>query len=553
MIQETAKRSVGTVQPPLEIPLPPLPPHWRSLARAFVHQVRARWSRPALSDSTGASLTYGQTFIRALALGRVLARTLGPHRYVGLLIPPTVPGSVANLALTLWGRIPVNLNYSASEELVNASIAQCGITHVVTSSKVLDKFQIRPKGELVLLEDIPKKVRLADKLWAAMVAKLVPISRLGHLLPGLHADSLDDTATVIFTSGSTGNPKGVVLSQRNILTNIHQFDNHLNILPDESILGILPFFHSFGFTVGIWTVLCLGKRIVYHFNPLDAKTVGKLCETHRVTLIAGTPTFMRSYLQRCDPKQFATLVHLLLGAEKLKPELAREIRETLRIEPMEGYGCTELSPVVSFNVPHDKRLPDGRTVPGHRDGTVGVPLPGTRVKIIDPDTGEELPRGTPGMILVSGPQVMVGYLNQPEATAKVLEDGWYRTGDIGYLDDDGFLRITDRLSRFSKIGGEMVPHMAVESAIQEATGTNEQCVAVTSLPDPKRGERLCVLHTPLGTTPQEIHRTLNSGTLPRLWVPAAEDFVEVEAIPILGSGKVDLRQLREIAKQRLIR
>lgn len=549
MSQETATRPAGTVQPALEIPLPPLPPDWRSLARAFVHQARVRWGQLAISDSTGASLTYGKTFIRALALGRVLARKLGPHPYVGLLIPPTVPASVANLTLTLWGRIPVNLNYSASESLINSSIDQCGITHVVTSEKVLDKFKLRPKGELVLLEDIPKQVTLADKLWAAAVAKLVPISQLDRFLPGLRAENLDNTATVIFTSGSTGNPKGVVLSQRNVLTNIHQINTQLNILPDESLLGILPFFHSFGFTVGLWTVFCLGKKIVYHFNPLDAKTIGKLCETHRVTLLAGTPTFMRSYLQRCDPKQFATVVHLLLGAEKLKPELARELREALKIEPMEGYGCTELSPVVSFNVPHAKVLADGRTVSGTREGTVGLPVPGTSIKTIDPETGADLPRGAAGMILVAGPQVMVGYLNQPEATAKVLKNGWYQTGDIGYVDEDGFLRITDRLSRFSKIGGEMVPHMAVETAIQEATGTNEQNVAVTSLPDLKRGERLCVIHTPLGITPQEVNRRLTAGSMPRLWIPAADDFIEVESIPILGSGKVDLRQLREIAQQ----
>lgn len=551
MSQETATRPVGTVAAVPEIPLPPLPGHWRSLGRAFVHQARAKWGRPGFSDSTGASLTYGQALIRSLALGRVLARLLGPHRYVGLLIPPTVPAAVANLALTLWGRIPVNLNYTASGDLIDSSIDQCGITHVVTSAKVLEKFELKPKGKLILLEDIPKQVTLADKLWAAAVARLVPLALLDKFLPGLHAEDLEDTATVIFTSGSTGNPKGVVLSHRNILTNIHQFENHLNILPEESLLGILPFFHSFGFTVGIWTVACLGKRIVYHFNPLDAKTVGKLCETHKVTLIAGTPTFMRSYLQRCDRKQFATLVHMLLGAEKLKPELARELREGLGVEPLEGYGCTELSPVVSFNVPHDKLLPNGRRGPGHREGTVGVPLPGTRVKTIDPETGEPLPQGVPGMILVAGPQVMMGYLNQPEATAKVLKDGWYQTGDIGYLDEDGFLRITDRLSRFSKIGGEMVPHMAVESAIQEATGTNELNVAVTSLPDPKRGERLCVVHTALESTPQEIYRKLSAGAMPRLWIPAAGDFIEVESIPILGSGKVDLRQLREIAKQRL--
>ena len=236
------------------------------------------------------------------------------------------------------------------------------------------------------------------------------------------------------------------------------------------VLGILPFFHSFGFTVTLWTVLCLGKRVVYHFNPLDAKIIGTLCEKHGVTLLDGHADFMRTYLQRCEPKQFATLVHLILGAEKLKPELAREIQEKLGIEPMEGYGCTELSPVVAVNTPHEMTLPDGRTVHGNRPGTVGLPLPGTAVKTVDPETGPTSRAGREGMILVKGPQVMVGYLNRPEATAKVLKDGWYTTGDLGYVDADGFLKITDRLSRFSKIGGEMVPHMAVESAIMEATG-----------------------------------------------------------------------------------
>jgi len=536
----------------VEIPLPPLPPHWSSLGRAFIQQARTRPAQPALSDSTGVSLTYAQTLLRSLALGRVLERTLGTQPYVGLLIPPTVPASVANLATTLWGRIPVNLNYSVSQELINSAIEQCGITHLITSTKVLDKFNLKPNAKLVLLEEIPPQVKLTDKLWAAAVAKLVPTSQLSRFLPGLRNEDLGRTATVIFTSGSTGNPKGVVLSHGNILTNIHQINNHLNILPDESLLGILPFFHSFGFTVGIWTVLCLGKRIVYHFSPLDAKVIGKMCETHKVTLIAGTPTFMRSYLERCDPKNFATLVHMLLGAEKLKPDLAKQLSEGLGVEPMEGYGCTELSPVVSFNVPHDKLLPNGTVGSGFRLGTVGVPLPGTKVKTLDPDTGEETPAGTPGLILVSGPQVMMGYLNQPEATAKVIKEGWYHTGDIGYLDEDGFLRITDRLSRFSKIGGEMVPHMAVEAAIQKAAGVDELSVAVTSLPDAKRGERLCVIHKALGIPPREIGKALNSENFPRLWIPAPEDYYEVEEIPLLGSGKVDLQQLRRLAQENLV-
>jgi acyl-[acyl-carrier-protein]-phospholipid O-acyltransferase/long-chain-fatty-acid--[acyl-carrier-protein] ligase len=532
-------------------PLPPLPEHWRSLPRVFVHQARALGNKIAMGDSTGVSLTYGQALVRALALGRVLARTLGPAPRVGLLIPPTASCAIANVALALWGKVPINLNYTASQSLVDSSIDQSGITHVLTSAKVLDRFKIRPKGTLVFLEDLPAKVSLVDKLWAAAAARVVPIAALGAFLPGLRGEDLDAMATVIFTSGSTGDPKGVVLSHRNVLSNMHQVGAHVRLLPDEVALGILPFFHSFGFTITLWTVLGLGKRVIYHFNPLDAKIIGSLCEEHGVTMIAATPTYMRTYLHRCDRKQFAKLLHLILGAEKLKPELARDIQEKLGIEPMEGYGCTELSPVVSVNTTHEMTLADGRVVHGYRAGTVGLPLPGTSVKAVDPATGADLPAGTEGMILISGPQVMAGYLNRPDATAKVIHDGWYTTGDLGVVDADGFLKITDRLSRFSKIGGEMVPHLAVESAILEVTGASEESVAVTSIPDPKRGERLCVLYTDLGQPVAEVYRRLSDGVLPRLWIPGTEDFVAVEQIPVLGTGKVDLRRLRELAAERL--
>jgi acyl-[acyl-carrier-protein]-phospholipid O-acyltransferase / long-chain-fatty-acid--[acyl-carrier-protein] ligase len=534
-----------------DTPLPPLPEHWRSLQRAFVHQVRSSPAAQALADSTGARLNYGQAFLRSLVLGRVLARLLGPEPYVGLLIPPTVPGAVANLALALWGKTPVNLNYTARQDLVDSSIEQCGIRHVITSRKALEKFKLDPKAELIYLEEIPKQVRLTDKIWATAVSKLVAIPIIGDFLPGLRDDNLDATATVIFTSGSTGNPKGVVLSHRNVLSNIHQIQRHIELLPSETVLGILPFFHAFGFTITIWTVLCLGKQAVYHFNPLDARIIGELCHKHKVTLLASSPTFMRPYLQRCEASQFATIHLLILGAEKLKPELERDIREKLGVPPLEGYGCTETSPVIAVNVPHDKRAPGGRIVAGNRPGTVGMPLPGTAIKTVDPDSAKDLPRGSNGLIMVKGPQVMVGYLNRPEATAKVLQKGWYCTGDLGYQDSDGFLRITDRLSRFSKIGGEMVPHLAVESAIQELTGTDELAVAVTSLPDPKRGERLVVLHTTLGMPAEEVCHKLAAGKLPNLWIPSAEDFVLVESVPILGSGKIDLRALRQIAEERL--
>jgi acyl-[acyl-carrier-protein]-phospholipid O-acyltransferase / long-chain-fatty-acid--[acyl-carrier-protein] ligase len=504
-----------------------------------------------MADSTKASLNYGDVFLRACVLARVLKRLVGPAQYVGLLLPPTVPSAVTNIALALLGKIPVNLNYTASQSLVDASIDQCGITHVITSPKVLDKFGIKPKGTLVFLDEIPGKVRVTDKIAGALLAKFTPIAALGGFLPGLRGDNLDATATVIFTSGSTGDPKGVVLSHRNILSNIHQMDEHLHLLPAEVVLGILPFFHSFGFTVTIWTVLALGRKVVYHFSPLDARIVGNLCETHGVTMLVGTPTFMRTYLKKCEVSQFKTLVHLLLGAEKLKPEFFEEIKATLGIEPMEGYGCTELSPVVAVNVLHEVPRPGGGTTHGNHRGTVGLPLPGTSIKTIDPDTSADLPLGSTGLILVRGPQVMVGYLNRPEATGKAIRDGWYNTGDIGFVDTDGFLHITDRLSRFSKIAGEMVPHLGIESAILDAAGTTEACVAVTSLPDPKRGERLFVLYTDaLALEPAEVQKRLLASNLPRLWIPAVEDFLRVEELPILGTGKLDLVRLRNLAKEK---
>ena len=551
MSLETAARLVESASVTFERPLPPLPSRWRSLPRVFVQQARALGNRRAMADSTGVSLTYGQTLLRALALGRVLARTLGPEPHVGLFLPPTVPTAVANLALALWGKVPVNLNYTASQELVDSSIAQCGITHVLASRKVIDRFKITPRGTLILLEDVPRQVRLADKLWAAAVARLVPIVALGAFLPGLRGDGLDATATVIFTSGSTGDPKGVILSHGNVLSNVHQISHHVQLIEDETVLGILPFFHSFGFTVTLWTVLGLGKRVVYHFNPLDAKIVGKLCEEHKATMLAASPTFMRAYVHRCEPRSSRPSDCRSWGRRSSSPSWRATSGRSWGSSRWRDTAAPRPAPVVSVNTPHEMVLPDGRTVAGNRPGTVGLPLPGTAVKTVDPETEADLPRGTEGMVLVKGPQVMVGYLNRPDATAKVLTDGWYTTGDLGYVDPDGFLTITDRLSRFSKIGGEMVPHQGVESAIMEASGGDELSVAVTALPDPKRGERLCVIHTDLSVPPAEVCRRLLEKNLPRLWIPSVEDFVQVESLPVLGTGKLDLRRLREMARERL--
>jgi acyl-[acyl-carrier-protein]-phospholipid O-acyltransferase/long-chain-fatty-acid--[acyl-carrier-protein] ligase len=552
MSTDTAPRAAATAAPAAQpdTPLPPPPAGWRSLGRAFVQAARAHRDRRAIADSLGADLTYGDALLRSLALGRVLARTVGRNPYVGVFLPPSAPAAVANIALTLWGKVPVNLNYTVGQDVLDSCGRQCGLTHVLTSRRAVEKFGLTPPAEPVYLEDIPKRVTALDKAFAGAAARAVPLPLLGALLPGLRGEHPDRTATVIFTSGSTGEPKGVVLSQGNVLSNVHQINAAIH-LHDEVVMGILPFFHSFGFTVTVWTALLLGFRSVYHVSPLDARIVANLVERDAATMIASSPTFMRGFARKADPGQFKTVRLPILGAEKLKPEIAAELRERLGIEPLEGYGCTETGPVVAVNTPEDKRTPDGRTVPGNRPGTVGMPVPGTAIRTIDPDTGAELPRGAEGLVCVKGPQIMQGYLGKPEATAQVLKDGWYVTGDLGHVDADGFLAITGRLSRFSKIGGEMVPHERVESAILEVATDEHPHVAVTALPDLKRGERLIVLHTGLGLPPQEVYKRLAASSLPKLWLPAADDFLHVESIPLLGTGKVDLRQVRRIAEERL--
>jgi acyl-[acyl-carrier-protein]-phospholipid O-acyltransferase/long-chain-fatty-acid--[acyl-carrier-protein] ligase len=493
-------------------------------------------------------LSYGGLFERAVVLGRVLERSLGPSPYVGLLVPPSVAGAVANVAISLRGKVPVNLNFTAGQDHVNHAIGQCGILQVVATRRVIERYKFVLDADLIYLEDIPPTVTLSDKLWAAFVARVMPFALLGLVLPGLRGDRLDATASVLFTSGTTGEPKGVVLSHGNILSNIRQVEVQFEPLPGEVMLGILPFFHAMGHTVNLWAVLCLGRKAVFHHNPVEARVVGDLCRRHGVTLLFATPTFMRIYLRRCGREQFATVRRVALGGENLSPELARDLRQVLGVEALEGYGCTELSPVVSFNVDRDVMTIDGQVIPGNRLGTVGQPLPGTLIKTIDPDTDSELPTGMEGVICVKGPQVMVGYLGQAKATGEVLKDGWFITGDIGRIDENGFLILGGRLRRFSKVGGEMISHERVEGELRAAAGVDEHDLAVTGLPDSRRGERLVVLYASLGgKSPAEISRLLIDRGIPKLWIPKVEDYIKVEAIPILGNGKVDLGQVCKIA------
>ena len=357
----------------------------------------------------------------------------------------------------------------------------------------------------------------------------------------------DDLLTVIFTSGSTGTPKGVMLSHQNVASNVLAFCQVLHLNEQDVLLGILPFFHSFGFTTTLWTALMLDPSAVYHHAPLEAQQVGKLSRRHGATVLVTTPTFLRSYLRRCDADDFASMEMVITGAEKLPKELADAFEGRFGVRPYEGYGATELSPVVSTNVP-PQRIADGFH-PCFKEGTVGRPLPGISAKVVDLQSGGDLGPDQSGMLMVKGPSVMQGYLDEPQLTAQVIRDGWYKTGDVAMIDGEGFLRITGRESRFSKIGGEMVPHLRIEEALTRMLSVNEDRIklVVTAVPDARRGERLIVLHTGLGQPPEAICRHLASVGLPPLWIPSQDSFYHVEAIPVLGTGKLDLKQVKELA------
>jgi acyl-[acyl-carrier-protein]-phospholipid O-acyltransferase / long-chain-fatty-acid--[acyl-carrier-protein] ligase len=526
--------------------------HNLTAPRLFLRTCRRQRKTWKAADSTGMELGGGDLLTRALLVRRALRReALGrDETHVGVILPTSVWGLIVNATLALDRRVAVNLNYTLSTDLVNTCIANGGIRHVVTSRRVMERFDLKINAELIYLEDLSKRFKLTDKLIAASQARFWPVALLERHL-GLTKISQDDVLTVIFTSGSTGEPAGVMLTQKNIVANVEAaFLARLHGTARDVIVGVLPFFHSFGYTTNLWAVLLTDARGVYHYSPLDAHQVGELCRKYAGTIMFSTPTFLRTYLRRCPADDFASLETLITGAEKLPTDLAQAFQQRFGILPQEGYGTTELSPVVAFNVAPGRRLPGEPLL--DKLGTIGTPIPGVSVKVVDLETGADLAPDQQGMLLVSGHCVMKGYLNQPAKTANVIRDGWYSTGDLACIDKDGFIRITGRQSRFSKIGGEMVPHLRIEEILIKLLGieADELRLAVTAVPDPRKGERIVVLHTGLDRTPQQLCREMDALQLPRIWIPSPDSFCQVEKIPVLASGKLDLRQAKRMAEER---
>lgn len=517
----------------------------KPLHRAFVQRARRCPFRFAMADARVPRLSFGGALTKVIFLARRLRQHWTGQEKVGILLPPSVAGALINFAALLMGKVPVNLNYTLSEEPFASCVSQCGLQTVITSQAFLDKVKVKIPCRTLLVEEIAGKPRLAEKLVALAVAWLAPVAIVEKAVGREKPGSLDDLATVIFSSGSTGEPKGVMLTHYNLASNAEQLGQLMDFGPGDRFLGILPFFHSFGFTATLTAPALVGIGVAFHPSPLEPKPIGELVRRYSLTYIMATPTFLQIYLRNCEPSDFGSLRAVMASAEKLPDWLAKAFEEKFGIRPMEGYGCTECSPVVTCST-HDYRAAGFRQA-GSRRGSIGQPLPGVSVRIVDPDNHEPMALGAPGLLLVRGPNVMKGYLNHPEKTAEVLRDGWYTTGDIAALDEDGFLRITDRLSRFSKIGGEMVPHVKVEEKLHEALGTDEISFAVCGVPDLKKGERLVVLHTLSDNRLVDLLKKLPQLGLPNLWVPRASQFFHVDKLPQLATGKMDLRSVRQLA------
>jgi acyl-[acyl-carrier-protein]-phospholipid O-acyltransferase/long-chain-fatty-acid--[acyl-carrier-protein] ligase len=506
----------------------------------FIKTARKRLFSLCMADSTGKKLSW----IKALAASFALSRWMGENcktDTAAIMLPATVGGALANIACLMAGKTSVNLNFIAGKDAVSSALSQCGADKIVTSRAFIEKTGFEADSRMVFLEDVMKEISTLQWLSFLAASLILPAKLLSALFCQGRPDP-DKLATIIFTSGSTGEPKGVMLSHHNIVSNIEGFQQIFHVSAEDTILGTLPFFHAFGYTATIWFPLLTGFPAVYHPNPMDARGVGELARTRKATLLIGTPTFYNAYIKKCQPGDFSHLRYAIAGAEKLKTQTASEFKARFHKDLLEGYGCTEMGPAVSVNV-HD--VEDGSIrQQGRRPGTVGHPIPGVSVKVVDQETGEPVAPGTGGMLLVKGPSLMLGYYKNPEATARVMQDGWYVTGDIASVGEDGFITILDRVSRFSKIGGEMVPHVKIEEALASVLGCD---CAVTSVEDRDRGERIYAFYTRCDLAPNDAWSLLAATGLPRLWLPKKENIVRLDELPASPTGKLDLKKVKEMA------
>ena len=517
-----------------------LPAHTAFVLRAKRHPFRSAY----FDAANGFRLSNFSLLVRSILLSRKILRLdRGENGYVGVLLPNCTAAATTLMSVLFADRTPAVINYSAGAQVALESARRAGVKTIFTSRKFLEKLKWEPTIEMVFLEDVAKIITSPQKFLAILAALFVPGRLLVRNLMPASVYNLHHQAVLLFSSGTTGIPKAVMLTHRNINCDLWAFLRMIPLYSSDKFAGNLPLFHAFGYSLLFALPAQTGIPVCYVMNPLSAAEVVKSIADFKITLLTATPTFLQRYLHKVTGNELESLRLVVTGAEKLRPELAEKFRAATGKEVTEGYGCTELSPIVTVNFSNSIYE---MGVKSGKPGSIGCALPGIHVRIVDPETGVELGPGEPGRMQVRGGIVMKGYLNAPEQTARVIQNGYYDTGDIALLDSDGYVYITGRASRFSKIGGEMVPHEAIEDAIAKLRKSEGREVAVTGKSDSRRGERLVVFYTPDDLDIGAIIESLRE-ELPNLWVPKSDDFVHVAELPLLGSGKLDIRKLNEMA------
>ena len=525
----------------------------RNLGGEIVRRLGRSPGRLVMVDRTAGrrELKAAQFFAAAAALARHLRKTV-PESRVGVVLPPGAGASIANLAILCAGKVPVNFNFTAGRAASESSLRMSGVQTIITADAVRAKVPVFPWPERTLdltatIKELGGKRALLPWLLAAWV---LPNQVLPRLL-GLpkHGDRAE--AALLFTSGSSGEPKGVALTHRNILANCWQFST-LSIFPTDAVmLSCLPVFHSFGFTVNMWYPLLRGCLSVTVPSPLDTKKIIDAIREEGVTVMVGAPTFMRPILKKAESADLRTLQVLVSGAEKMPMDLYEGFQQKFHLEIMQGYGMTEASPGTNVNQPdpHVATATASEQV-GKRLGSVGRMMAGMTARVLHSETREPLPANETGVIAFRGANLFGGYLGDPKKTAEVFHDGWYITGDLGRFDEDGFLFIEGRLSRFSKIAGEMVPHGTVEQKLADAfelDQTEGYALVVMGVPDPGKGEQLVLLTSSDVVTEESVKEKLTAAGVPNLWIPKV--VARVEKIPVLGTGKLDLKSCKDLAAE----
>lgn len=527
----------------------PLMHHWLNAAKSNLF-------KESVVDDQGSKLTNAKFISAVLMFSDIFKQALKNEKHIGILLPSSAAGAIANMALLVIGKVPVNLNYTLSPEVMAKALKKAGISKVITSERFLNKLNAKGfnfaevlENKTLFMEDLGESISKKQKVFAFLTAIAAP--QWWIKLRYLTRTSLDDTATILFSSGSEGVPKGIELTHKNLLTNIKQVSELLNFHKDDVILNSLPIFHSFGLTVTTLMPLCEGIKMVSVSDPTDGAAVGKMCAKHNVSILFGTSTFFRLYVRN---KKFLPLMlqkvrMVVAGAEKLKADVKEAFKMKFGLEIYEGYGATETAPVASVNMPNILDPDTLKEFTFSQAGTVGMPVPGTIIKIVDPESLQELATGEDGLILIGGGQVMKGYLNDPEKTAEVIVelDGvrYYKTGDKGHIDSNGFITIVDRYSRFAKIGGEMISLSSVEEKLAQVFNEENQFVAV-AVNDDKKGESIILLMKSKLTL-DEINERIKGLNVPPIMLPSK--IFLVDEIPMLGTGKADFKGAKTLAIQ----